>query len=140
MKIKKMYIWLMLLVFVGGGVAFGVREYTRGHDDLAGATPQVTITAIELMNAYANDETSANAKYLNKVVRVSGTIKDIKQDSLGSYSIDLESGSDLGVVSCLLDKRHNDDANGVQPGNNVSVTGLCTGALMDVVLVRCAID
>ncbi len=130
----------MLLVFVGGGVAFGVREYTRGNDDLASATPQVTITAIELMSAYSNDETSANAKYLNKVVRVSGTIKDIKQDSLGSYSIDLESGSELGVVSCLLDKRHNDDAKGVQPGSNVSVTGLCTGALMDVVLVRGAIN
>ena len=130
----------MLLVFVGGGVAFGVREYTRGNDDLANATPQVTITAIELMNAYSNDETSANAAYLNKVVRVSGTIKDIKQDSLGSYSIDLESGSELGVVSCLLDKRHNDDAKRVQPGSNITVTGLCTGSLMDVVLVRCAIN
>ena len=140
MNIKKKYIWLMLLVFVGGGVAFGVREYTRGNDDLADATPQVTITAIELMNAYSSDEAAANATYLNKVVRVSGTIRDIKQDSLGSYSIDLESGSDLGVVSCLLDTRHNDDAKGVQPGSTVSITGLCTGALMDVVLVRCAIN
>ena len=130
----------MLLIFVGGGVAFGVREFTRGNEDLASATPQVTVTAVELMNAYSSDETIANAKYLNKVVRVSGTIKDVKQDSLGSYSIDLESGSELGVVSCLLDKRHNDDAKGVQTGSTVSITGLCTGSLMDVVLVRCAIN
>lgn len=137
---KKKYIWLAIIVIVLVGAGYGIREYTRGNKDLEGANPDVTISAVGLMADYTTDENAANAMYLNKVVRVRGMVKDVKQDSLGSYSIELESGSELSAVSCLLDKRHNEDAARVKEGDSVAITGICTGVLMDVVLVRCAIE
>jgi putative nucleic acid binding protein len=137
---KKKYIWLTLIVIVLVGAAYGIREYTRGNEDLSGATADVSTTATDLVTDFSHDEKAANARYLNKVLRVTGRVKDIKKDSLGSYSIELESGSELSVVSCLLDKRHNDDATKIERGDNIAITGICTGVLMDVVLVRCAIE
>jgi hypothetical protein len=137
---KKKYIWISIVALILVGGVYGLREYTRGNDDLAGASPDITVSAEALMSDFSADETSANAKYLNKVLRVNGSVKDIKQDSLGSYSIELASGSELSVVSCLLDPRHNEDASRVKKGDNVAITGICTGVLMDVVLIRCAVE
>lgn len=128
------------MVIVSLGAGYGIREYTRGNTDLEGAAPDVRITAADLMSAYSSDEIAANARYLNKIIRVSGIIKDIKQDSLGSYSIELDAGSELAIVSCLLDKRHNEDASRMKKGEQAAITGLCTGMLLDVVLVRCAVE
>lgn len=130
----------MGLVLIGAAVIYGLREYTRSNEDLSSAQAEVTISAQNLMNAFTENEAAANAKYLNKIVRVQGVVKTISRDSLGSYSIELATESELSVISCLLDKRHNEDAKKVTPGRSVTITGLCTGALTDVVLVRSVIS
>ena len=86
----------------------------------------------------SKQKSKLNKKYLNKITTVSGVLKSIDKDHSGSISLALETGDPLLGVSCELDARHIADAVALHVGDNVLVTGLCTGMLTDVVLVRCS--
>jgi len=116
---------------------FGYREYTRGNADLAGVKAEVCIAAPNLLNEFSQNEAQANAKYLNKVTCTRGVVKSVETDHTGSVSVTLDAGDPIANVSCELDTRHLDEAAKIHTGDTVNVTGICTGMLTDVVLVRC---
>jgi hypothetical protein len=140
MKIKKrtrnILIGVVVLVLIGGIYAY--TEYVRKPADLAGAKADVTLSATQLLGEFSKDEKAANQKYLNKITSVQGILKSIDKDHTGSISLSLDAGDPLEGVSCELDARHLADADNVHVGDNVTVTGICTGMLTDVVLVRCS--
>ena len=140
MKITKrtrtILIGIVVIGLIGGIYAY--TEYVRKPADLAGAKADISISAAQLLAEYSKDEKAANQKYLNKITTVSGILKSIDKDHTGSISLSLDAGDPVAGVSCELDARHISDAEQVHAGDNVMVTGLCTGMLTDVVLVRCS--
>jgi len=142
MKIKKrtrnIFIGILVIGLIGAIYAYS--EYTRGNPDLAGAKADISISASQLLGEYSKDEKSANAKYLNKITSVRGILKSIDKDHTGSISLSLDTGDPIAGVSCELDARHLTDADKVHAGDSVTVTGICTGMLTDVVLVRCSAE
>lgn len=136
-------IWKILLTVVVLGLiaaGYGYYQFSRPNKDLLGAKPDITIDATELLGAFSDNEQTANAKYLNKVINVRGQLKAIERDSSGGISLSLDCANPIAGVACQLDKSHLADAEWVHAGDSVSVVGVCTGYLTDVVLVRCAID
>lgn len=117
------------------GVLIGYQMYNKPHQDLADVTPDYELSATELFTIYDADEAEANAKYLDKVIRVKGKILSLNTDDTGQTSITLDAGGLMGGVICQLDTDIRDTD--FQKGENVTLNGLCTGMLMDVVLVRC---
>jgi hypothetical protein len=142
MKIKKrtrnILIGVLLVVIIGA--VYGYSEYTRKNADLAGAKADVVISAPQLLDEFSKDEKTADQKYLNKVTSVRGVLKSIDKDHTGSISLALDAGDPIAGVSCELDARHLADAESVHSGDSITVTGICTGMLTDVVLVRCSAE
>ena len=110
--------------------------YNKPHK--ATDVAEVTLTAQSLVSAFDQNETEANAKFLDKVIEVKGKVKEvIEQDD--SFILLLGDESSMSSVSCTLDHKSDSVAYGLKPGDEVVVRGICTGFLMDVVLVNCKV-
>ena len=140
MKLKKSTRNILIAIGVIGMIVaiYAYTEYMRKPADLSGAKADISISATQLLGDYSKDEKAANQKYLNKILSVQGILKSIDKDHTGSISLAIDAGDPLAGVSCELDARHIEDAEQVHVGDTVIVTGICTGMLTDVVLVRCS--
>lgn len=140
MRLKKRTRNILIAIGLIGliGAIYGYTEYNRKPADLSGKKADISISATQLLGEYSKDEKAANQKYLNKILSVQGILKSIDKDHTGSISLAIDAGDPLGGVSCELDARHIADAGQVHVGDTVNVTGICTGMLTDVVLVRCS--
>lgn len=131
---KKIILSVIAVVLLIGAL-IGYRMYNKPHQDLAKLTADYRLTATELFTAYEAGEADANAKYLDKVIRVEGEILNLSQDENGQTSLTLDAGGLMGGVICQLDPSLK--IADFREGQQVTLNGLCTGMLMDVVLVRC---
>lgn len=132
---KKYLIPAALLLLIIAGV-FAYRMYNKPHAVISEQDTAFQLEASTLLEDYTTDEASADAKYLNQVLEVSGTIHEISNKNEGT-SLLLDAGSELGFVICELDAHAPQDITRYQAGQSVTLKGICTGYLMDVVLVRC---
>jgi hypothetical protein len=135
--------WLLiLLIIVLAGVAVGIyawKEYNRRMPDTAGMKAIATKQAAELVKEFEADENVANKQYNDKVVSVKGTIVKVDRND-STQTVILAGESAMAGVVCQFDAAHNKQLETLQPGQSIKVKGVCTGALMDVILVRCALD
>ena len=132
---KKIFLLVFLLAITGAGI--GYKIYHQPHEDIHSAKPDVVISATELFAAYQLDEATANAKFLDKKIQVSGKIMAVETDEKGKTGISLDAGGMLGGVICKLDNLTDHPRTQFAVGEAVTFKGICTGTLMDVVLERC---
>lgn len=121
------------LLLIGGFVAYQMAQ-PKGPLDIQAAATELTINASSLYAAFETDEATANGTYAGKVIEVSGTLSAIEQDEAGNYALNLAAGSDLGQVVCNLNHQSTQPALGTTIGESVTVKGVVTGYLFDVVL------
>ncbi|NUO03162.1 MAG: hypothetical protein HUU01_21335 [Saprospiraceae bacterium] len=133
---KKMILFGLLAAAVVAGIA-GYMMWNKPHQNMQKADADVKADATTLYSEYETDETAANAKYLGKIVEVSGTVRETTKDGTGSVKIMLDSGSEMGGIICELDPLSAHKRTDFQPGEQVRFKGKCDGVLMDVVLTRC---
>ena len=91
---KRILLSLLALLLIGAGV--GYYMWNKPHQNMATAKTDVTIDAAALFAEYNADENACNAKYLDKVIAVSGKVKEVTKDE-GSVKVSLDTGSDFGV-------------------------------------------
>lgn len=132
---KKLLLFGGLLALIGAAVGFYL--YNKPHQDIRSAPAAYTLTATDLFAAYEASEEEANKLYLGKIIQVSGTVQEVKQDEEGKTGITLEGGGMMFGVICKLDDFSKHQRTVFQPGEQVTFKGECSGMLMDVVLVRC---
>lgn len=104
---------------------------------MASYKTDVSITAPLLLQAFENNEDSANLKFGDKIIMVTGTVSTVAQDSTG-YSVYLKDKDAVSGIMCRFDRTAFNPAM-ASVGSEVSIKGLCSGYLMDVVLDRCSI-
>jgi hypothetical protein len=131
---KKIFLVLALCAAIGGVTAYIM--YNKGHKDIAAAAPDLQVGAEQLFKDFSTDEAGANAKYLDKVVEVSGVVKETIQEG-GSTQISLQSGDESFGVMCELDPLSQHARKEVPAGENVKLKCMCTGINLDVQLKRC---
>ncbi len=132
---KKYLKYIILLVFIGG--AFGFYMYNKPHKNISKAKTDLELSAIQLFADFENNEADANTKYLDKVMEVEGVVKEITKDENGLTSITLDAGGEMFGVICQMDNLAKHKRTDFKEGETVKFKGICTGVLMDVVLVRC---
>ena len=98
------------------------------------------MVASDLFSEFETDETTANSRYLNTVVRVTGTVIDVSFDSEEELSILLETDSPIFGVSCSMESGQMSRLKDIKTGDQITVKGICTGMLSDVVLNRCVVE
>lgn len=119
------------------GVGYGLYEYFRTNARTADLDANVKISAIDLYNAFTDNETLADSLYLMQVIQVTGKVADIKEDTSGIIIL-LDGGNGMFGISCSLQKT-DEEVKKVEKDSEITIKGICTGMLMDVVLTRCVI-
>ncbi|MFK8162413.1 MAG: hypothetical protein AB8H12_08110 [Lewinella sp.] len=136
--IRALKIGLPLLLIIGGLLAFKFLT-PKGPIDILAAPTEITINAGTLYAAFEADEAAANSKYVGKVIEVSGMLSEMSKNEAGQYSLNLGADSMLGQVVCNLSNTNPAQTKAASIGQSITVKGLCTGYLFDVVLDNSAI-
>jgi DNA/RNA endonuclease YhcR with UshA esterase domain len=132
MKIKKIIIGILVLGIIGAFIAY--KMYNKPHVNVEEASADISITADKILNDFSSDENSANLKYLDKIIEVKGVVSEI---NIEKGIITIETNDDFGNVICHLSEEASRKISGLQEGQIIVVKGICTGFLMDVILVKC---
>jgi hypothetical protein len=130
-------ILFLLVVALGSYLYFFV--YHKSHADIYKTKPDVTIDALSLYSDFHDNETLANESYLGKVIRVSGQILEIQREEDRVSAIRLDVGELLDAVVCEMDQVYQRETGKLKVGDSVTLQGVCTGFLEDVILNRCAV-
>ena len=131
---KKILLILLALGVIGAG--FGYYLYNKPVASLEKKKAEVEITADQLILAYETDEKTADSLYLGKVIAVSGTISEIS-NAEGKLKINLETSNPISMVICEMEEGQ--DASSYAPGAAITIKGLCSGYLSDVIVVQSTI-
>ena len=95
--------------------------------------------ASALVNEFITDEQMANSLYLDKVIQVTGTVNNIVDDG-SIIVVSLKDPESTSGVLCSFDKSSVlSSADKLTMGSTITVKGVCTGFLLDVVLTKCSI-
>ena len=132
----KIALFVVLFIAVSAILA-GLYLFNEKHPDMAKAKPDFVVTATVLQKEFEDNEAAASARYINKILEVSGTIITITPTDSISTNISLKTGSDVSSVICNFHKMTNPSR--VKTGDEISIRGECSGFLMDVLLKNCAV-
>jgi hypothetical protein len=131
------YSGIAVLAAVLLGAAGGYIMYNQPHQDLADADVAYQLTATELFTQYEADEPAANARYLDQLIELTGTVAEKKPLEEGGGVLLLEAEGAMFGVNCAFQPSESASLAGIKPGQTVRLRGLCSGMLMDVSLSRC---
>ncbi|MBL7952101.1 MAG: hypothetical protein JNM62_10305 [Flavobacteriales bacterium] len=134
---KKIILLVVLLAVVGGGI-YAWAQYDRKVASTADLDARESVTAEELLSAFTADEQQATERFVGtteQVIEVSGTVRSMEPVSADVTNVTLETGNELAGVVCEF--ANTDLHPDWRSGATVKVKGICTGVLLDVVLVRC---
>lgn len=126
---KKVLLTLIVLALICGGVGFYM--FNKPLESINSMKTDFSMAASELLTAFEDDETQANVKYLDKVIEIKGNVSKVDNKD-GVVTIYLEADNPISNVIFQLE----DSETQIQKGQEITLKGICTGYLMDVVLVR----
>lgn len=128
-----LFVVLFIALF---GILFGLMSFFKKHSDLSKTKPDYIITSVALQKEFEDNEAAASAKYIKKILEVSGSISSVTQADSNHVNISLKSGNDLSSVICTFALA---DPSKFKTGDEITIHGECSGFLMDVLLNYCAI-
>lgn len=135
-----------IAIIVLTAVIYGYQEYTRTNEDLNYVKANFKIQAVDLIKEFEESEKNANEKFLDKIIAVSGTIRDMIKDDKGYYSVVLGAENSMSSVRCSMNAVPDDDTAVLRKGNIIVIKGSCTGFNADellgsdIILARCVIQ
>lgn len=136
MKTKKIIIAILILGIAGAFVAY--KMYNKPHVNVVEVSADIKISADQILNDFTLDETTANKKYLDKIIKVTGVVSSIKFEKEKGI-ISLQTTDDFGSVLAYLSDEATKEISLLKEGQSINLKGICTGYLMDVILVKCEI-
>jgi hypothetical protein len=131
MKKKILFTALAVILISAVAIWYYIFVYSVHHRRSAANETSIAITANNLVKEYQTNEADSNAKYLNKALKITGIVKEVKKDQTGKLTITIQSEDAFTSVFCTLK-----NAATKEPaiGETITVLGFCTGFLSDVVI------
>ena len=120
-----------LVVALAGSLIYCYNKPARN----VAAETGIPVTATELYYKFTSNESKANQAYLNKVLQVSGQVLEVKSIPNSGKVVVLNTGDPMFGVACTLNAVEPATGN-VKPGEKITVKGICTGYISDVVLTN----
>ena len=133
MNKKKIILGILVVGIVGA--FFGYKMYNKPHVNVVNESADITISANKILADFSGDEIAANTKYLEKIIEVKGEISETKIEK-GKGIITLKTNDDFGSVICHLSESSTEIINTLKEGQMVTLKGICTGYLMDVIIIK----
>ena len=120
----------ILLMIVGVGGLFIWNKPHRKAEDERG----LAISADSLLAAYAANEQTADARFLNKTIELRGTVVKVDTNQAGQTTVLFASADPLSTVFCTMRDKGDRPADS---GQVAVVKGFCSGHTTDVLLTDC---
>lgn len=133
---KRILLFALLLAVIGS--AIGLYFYNLKMPSMARQKADLEISASALYEAFDTDESSANTRYLGKILAVQGQVRQAQVLPDGTVKVVLETGRDFGVL-CEFAPNTLHARTTFEPGETVTLKGECAGLNFDVLLARCAV-
>jgi hypothetical protein len=129
---------LFVVFFVAlGGIFAALYLYNLKPKDLQKVKPHFVLTAIDFQKAFEENEKVSSEKIINKIIDVSWELANIEAGEKSSWNISLQTGSDFSKVTCTF---HNvPDTAVFFQRKQITIRGVCSGILSDVLLNNCAV-
>ena len=132
--LKKLLILITvaILIGVGTGIYLWNLPAKKVEDSVS-----IGITADALAKAYTANEKTADAKFLNRAIKVTGVVKEIEKNSDGGVMVILNTGDPAMDVQCAL----RDKVVSPVAGQSIVIKGFCSGSgITGVSLTDCVIS
>lgn len=102
--------------------------------------PMIKVTASQLAREYNANGVSADAKYKDKRIEISGTIKSISRDILDDAYVSLAGdSSSFSDVQCMFTKADEGVLVNLSEGNQIVVQGEVSSMLLNVIVRDCKV-
>lgn len=134
----KKKIFLALGIMALAGAAFGFYLFNKPHQSILNDKPDFVVESAAIINEFETNEDAANKKFNGKVIEVAGIVSEKSKDEQGKLNITLQ-GADIAGIGCVFEKAAQSKAATLAEGQQVRIKGICTGILMDVVMVDCVV-
>ena len=133
----KVALFFVLFIAVAGILA-GLYFYNLKHTDMSKAKPDFVLTSSAVQKEFEENETTSSAKYINKILEITGSIISVSTGKDNSATVSLKTDNDMSSVSCTFPAVS--DPSAFKPGDNITLRGQCSGFLIDVQMFKCALD
>ena len=128
---NKIIIAIALIAAIAFSIYYYVFVYSSQHRRQVQSETGIVITSDSLVAKYQADEKLANSLYLNKAVVVTGVILSIDKNQEGKTTLVLGRSDSFSNVSVTMISTAPITQ---KVGESITIKGLCTGALSDVVI------
>ena len=128
---NKIIIAIALIAAIAFGVYYYVFVYSSQHRRQVQSETGIVITSDSLVAKYQVDEKLANSLYLNKAVVVTGVLLSIDKNQEGKTTLVIGRSDSFSNVSVTMISTAPITQ---KVGESITIKGLCTGALSDVVI------
>lgn len=139
----------ILLLFMGIAIASGEEQEDaeKKVDELSKSEQEVplTVSSVELYEAYQENEISADEKYKDHVVQVAGKVIDIRKNSIDENELIVKLNGlvdneyEIMGISFYFDGKHASEIAKLKKGSTVTIQGLCSGSTMGVNVKGCTL-
>ena len=136
---KKIVIIFCLITFIG--LVAGFYLWNKPHQNIANAAA-IKIDAVTLYKVFSTDSITANKKFIQQVIEVSGIINSISKNQHNQMVTLIKTDTDEAFINCTLEQ----ESNALLAGQSINIKGICNGIGQgdadigikgDVYLVRC---
>ena len=127
----------LFMVAVLGLLVF-LYYYNKPHVDVKASEATYVLTAQNLIDDYQQNENDSNKKYSENVILVKGKVFEISTLKGNSIITLKDEGLESSII-CHMIPEDNKRALQFKKGDEINIKGICTGYLMDVIMVRCTL-
>ena len=141
MKSKnKVFLFIVLILIAINGYYYILAPmYSESSKDLEYEIAAHTLNSDSLVKAFQINEEKTSKLYVDKIVEISGTVKEITYLNNRS-TIVLESNTDRFGVICDVNPKQESKLKLLKKNQKIRVKGICKGFLKDVIILNCSID
>ncbi|MEI7589432.1 MAG: hypothetical protein WCJ68_08040 [Chitinophagia bacterium] len=132
-KMTKLIYAIAVVIIIALGVYYYVFVYSKTHHRNVQSEKGIAIISDSLSAQFQVNEKNANHLYLNKALTVTGTILSIDKNQEGKITLLLGRSDAFANVSVTLLSTVSITQ---KVGETISIKGVCTGALSDVIITE----
>lgn len=103
------------------------------------STPEFSVSAAEITQAYQDNEVAADSKYKGKTIEITGIVGDIKKDILDDVYVIIGTGKEFEIseVQCFVAGNMVGKAGSLAKGSRITAVGRVDGLMMNVLVKDC---
>ena len=128
---NKIIIIIAFIAAIAFSVYYYIFIYSSNNHRQVQSEIGIVITSDSLVAKYQADEKLANSLYLNKAVVVTGNLLSVDKNQEGKTTLVLGRADSFSNVSVTM---ISNSPLTQKVGESITIKGLCTGALSDVVI------